>query len=159
MDYAKFVRKDMPLAVPHQKPPSKYASHPYPVLVDEDVLDTTLKPLNISVTRSLIEDNLQPILTPLDVVVINVVKPIETYLGYGESRIALLIKPLDVVVTNKVKPIEVYQAYETELLKPNIKPLAVKVKNVFQVIPYNNSSEKIELNVKPLNVVVTKVKG
>lgn len=29
MDYSKFVRKDMPLAVPHQKPPSKYASHLY----------------------------------------------------------------------------------------------------------------------------------
>ena len=26
---------DMPLAVPHQKPPNKYASHPYPVLTEE----------------------------------------------------------------------------------------------------------------------------
>ena len=156
MDYAKFVRKDMPLAVPHQKPPSKYASHPYPVLVDEDVLVNTLKPLNINVTRSLIEDNLLPILTPLDVVVINVIVPSETYFGYGESHIAPLVKPLDVVMINVIKPVEVYQAYETELLQPNIKPLAVKVKNAFQVIPYNNPPEQIKFNVKPLNVVVTK---
>lgn len=146
----------MPLAVPTQKrPPDKYASHPYPVLVDEDVLVNTLKPLNINVTRSLIEDNLLPILTPLDVVVINVIVPSETYFGYGESHIAPLIKPLDVVI-NVVKLIEDYQAYGTELLQPSIKPLAVKVKNIFQVISYNNPPEKIKFNVKPLDVVVTK---
>lgn len=38
MDYAKFVRKDMPLAVPTQKrPPGKYASHPYPIFLDESM--------------------------------------------------------------------------------------------------------------------------
>lgn len=149
---------NMPLAVPHQRPPSKYASHPYPVLMDEDVLVNTLKPLNISVTRSLIEDNLLPILTPLDVVVINVIIPSETYFGYGESHIASSVKPLDVVVVvNVLKPIEIHQAYPTEMLIPNIKPLAVKVKNVFQVISYNNPPEQIKFNIKPLNVVVIKV--
>ena len=153
----KHLTVNMPLAVPTQKrPPDKYASHPYPVLVDEDVLGITLKPLNIIVTRSLIEDNLLPILTPLDVVVINVIIPSETYLGYGESHIAPLVKPLNVVVINVIKPVEVYQVYETELLQPNIKPLAVKVKNVFQTIPYNNPPEQIKFNIKPLNVVVTK---
>lgn len=29
---------NMPLAVPHQKPPSKYASHPYPTLTTENFL-------------------------------------------------------------------------------------------------------------------------
>lgn len=29
---------NMPLAVPHQRPPSKYASHPYPVLIDDSAL-------------------------------------------------------------------------------------------------------------------------
>lgn len=148
----------MPLAVPTQKrPPDKYASHPYPLLVDEDVLDITLKPLNVSVRRTLFEEGLLPILTPLDVVVINVIVSTETYFGYGESHIAPLVKPLDVVVINVIKPVEIYQAYGTELLQPSIKPLAVKVKNVFQVIPYNNPPEQIKFNVKPLNVVVTQV--
>ena len=154
----KNITVGMPLAVPTQKrPPSKYASHLYPVLVDEDALTNTLKPLNVRVTRSLIEDNLLPILTPLDVVVINVIVPSETYFGYGESHIAPLIKPLNIVVINAIKPVEIYQAYETELLQPNIKPLAVIVKNVFQVIPYNNPPEQIKFNVKPLDVVVTLV--
>lgn len=156
MDYSKLLRKEMPLAVPHQKPPSKYASHPYPVLI-EDALAITLKPLNVSVRQSLFEDGLLPILTPLDVVVINVIIPSETYVGYAESHIAPLIKPIDVVVTNVIKPVEIYQAYGTESLQPNIKPLAVIVKNVYQVIPYNNPPEQIKFNVKPLNVVITLV--
>ena len=157
MDYAKFVRKDMPLAVPHQKPPSKYASHLYPILVDEDILTNTIKFLNVRVARSLIVDNLLSILTPLDVVVINVVKPSETYYGYAESYLTTTTKPLDVVVTNKIKSNGIYKSYGTDLFQTNIKPLAVIVKNVFQVIPYNNPPEHIKFNVKPLDVVVTQV--
>lgn len=127
------------------------------MLIDTDSLANTLKPLNVSVRQSLFEDGLLPILTALDVLIVNVIVPSETYLGYGESYVALMIKPLDVVVTNVIKPIETYQGYATELLQPSIKSLAVKVKNVFQVIPYNNLPEQIKFNVKPLNVVITQV--
>ena len=39
MDYSKLFRKEMPLAVPTQKrPPGKYASHPYPMLVEDELI-------------------------------------------------------------------------------------------------------------------------
>lgn len=37
----------MPLAVPTQKrPPDKYASHPYPILVDEDAYTASIEVLD-----------------------------------------------------------------------------------------------------------------
>lgn len=38
---------DMPLAVPHQKPPSKYASRPYPNLQEDVAPIFTFIPLNV----------------------------------------------------------------------------------------------------------------
>ena len=62
---------NMPLAVPHQRPPSKYASHPYPVLVNEDAYSVSVKILDITLTQILkehyIEDSYMPSVRLLDV--------------------------------------------------------------------------------------------
>lgn len=58
---------NMPLAVPHQRPPSKYASHPYPVLVDEDAYQPTVKPLDFILKLGVfVDDSYLSKLKPLD---------------------------------------------------------------------------------------------
>nr|WP_313976135.1 hypothetical protein [uncultured Psychrobacter sp.] len=67
------------------------------------------------------------------------------------------MKPLDVVVLNAIKPIEVYTTNANENLQTTIKPQSVVVKNQFSVIGYTHPEiEAIKPTVKPLNIVLTK---
>lgn len=63
---------NMPLAVPHQRPPSKYASHPYPVLIDEDVFITAVCPIGFTLKENLITEQIKYSVSPLSASLKNV---------------------------------------------------------------------------------------
>lgn len=63
---------NMPLAVPHQRPPSRYASHPYPVLVEEGACLVAVCPLGFILKENLMSEQVQSSVSPLSVTLKNV---------------------------------------------------------------------------------------
>lgn len=141
---------NMPLAVPHQKPPSKYASHPYPLLIDEDAYLPTVKPLNIALIQLLQEVSIDEAfavgITPLN---ITKKEPLVQIIVDNEGC-SVSLKPLSIlrkeplvrinVMTDAVQPfvnsknivmkrvlIEHYEAYSDGCI-PSIHPLNITLK-------------------------------
>lgn len=153
MDYAKFVRKDMPLAVPTQKrPPGKYASHPYPVLIDEDIYQAVVKPLDITLIQilkdTLITEAYGAAFMPLDFKLESALKrkdidDLEAYIG--------IVKPLDFKLESIIKRMDIgYDGYQ-----PTVKALNFNRRRV--LIEYANADDEIyKVVVKPLDFTFIK---
>ena len=87
---------NIPIATVLQKPPSKYASHPYPVLTDEDAYSASVKPLNIVLKSSVesmtvSEDSYNSTVKPLSFALRTVVVG---YYGSDDDKYVATVKPL-----------------------------------------------------------------
>ena len=139
----------MPLAVPTQKrPPGKYASHPYPVLVDENAYLSSAQAM--AITRRLvlqkqnIEDAYVSTATPLSIAVSSALisKSIDDD-AYISTAMPLSIAILEPLIKREVK-----DAYLS-----SARPLAIKRK--LTLISYEHPSDDAYLSsAKPINILI-----
>ena len=127
MDYSKFFRKEMPLAVPHQKPPSKYASHPYPFLIDEDACTSTIRVLDITLELILkdatINDVYQPDVMPLDIFQRSIL--INKHIDENEAHTST-VRPLDITL----KSLLISKYINDDVYQSSVKPLNITLNSI-----------------------------
>ena len=135
---------NMPLAVPHQRPPSKYASHPYPVLVEDVVVSLpAVSALNITM-RQLLKyayfevAAISPTLRAFDIKLESSIKTIQF-----SDYIKPSLKALDIVLRKPITAV-----YVADTLKPKIKALDIR-KNIS--IRYYDNGDYI---IKPTLIVL-----
>ena len=123
---------NMPLAVPHQRPPSKYASHPYPVLVDEDAYSSTSLAIS-AIQRTILHranevDSYISTVKPLSSAVRDLL--IEKYVedAYVSTATALSASIRDLLITRRIDDPDAYVS--------TAKPLSASSKEV--LIRYYN---------------------
>lgn len=152
---------NMPLAVPHQRPPSKYASHPYPVLVEkQDYVYAELSALE-SVFREVVKerffgdesDQFITSLLPTDSLFRNVIRTCkidDTEEGVKIDTVTCYAKPLDslrkiVLITNK-------QDFK-ESISNEIKPLESTLKRVVITHKVSGLEDVITQTIRPLDII------
>lgn len=153
MDYAKFVRKDMPLAVPTQKrPPDKYASHPYPVLVDEGMYQPIVSPLDFTLLvllhRYYMHDIFISTTKPLDFLL----KPTLLEVSIDDNEVYQpSTKPTDFTL----KPVLIGADINGDYHMAIVSPLSFSLKSVV-VRYYHPDDDGYQPMVKPLNITLEK---
>lgn len=146
----KSLTVDMPLAVPHQRPPSKYASHPYPFLIDEDAYSPTVKSLDFTLkavlTQFFFDSYYHPLAKPLDFTL----KPILIDVNIEGDGYKPLVKPMDFVLKDILNIISVggcsYQ--------PKTRPLDFLLEMIV-VRYYHPNEDKYKPSVKPLDFTLS----
>lgn len=137
----------IPLGVPVQKkPPKKYASHPYPVLVDGDAYKINIKPLDFTLLEVPIYKGAFDIkLTPLD---FTLRSRLSAY-HVNSNVLYFDVKALDFELISAISkyPIDVYKS---DYITINIKPLDFTLKSLLIIYKHPENSGVL-INIKPLD--------
>ena len=130
-----------------------YASRLYPVLIDEDAYQPTVKPLDITLQdilkRGYGEDAYQPTIKPLDITMRDIVlsKQVDDKDAYQPS-----IKPLDITLKSIVSKANVD---DKDAYQPTVKPLDITLKRV--VVSNSVDGDAYQPTVKPLDITLKTV--
>ena len=141
----------IPLGVPIQKrPPDKYASHPYPFLLN-DAYNITAKPSSITIKKILSKvyesDNYQASVTPLG---IKLKEPIVVLNGLEPQYYLASVKPLNIKLK---EPIIVLDGLESQYYLASVQPLNIIIKQI--LIKYiQDDFEAYQASVNPLNITL-----
>ena len=143
---------NMPLAVPHQKPPSKYASHPYPILISEDAYRSTIKTLDITLKRMLhkvdLSEALQPTLKTLDITLRSVL--LNKSIDNG-GALAPTLKTLDITLY-RAPPMK-HESTIASGLQPTLKTLNITLRRL--LIQHSVSEESaVQPTLKTLDITL-----
>lgn len=147
---------NMPLAVPHQRPPSKYASHPYAVLDDTAQYVNTISKVSGSIdVIKFPDDEIHYSLLVLDATIVQVVFPTIDYYGYGCDSYVTNLNPLDIEIKDVALPILDFNQNINEELIYKISPKDIEIKNIFNDIYYNERLyHLVSYNIKPLDIII-----
>lgn len=140
---------NMPLAVPHQRPPSKYASHPYPVLVDEDAYSPNVKPIDIVLRKILQETYINDAYIPSITATDFTLEPSLKSRNIDDDAYTPTVTVMNVLLEPALKNINISGgAYQ-----PIMKPLNLTLKRV--VIDYiHPNDDAYKITVKTLDFIL-----
>lgn len=147
----KNITVNMPLAVPHQRPPSKYASHPYPVLIDDTLLIPSVAIIAAELRTVIVTLNesskYSANVTPLDI-------EVKTTLFYrtvnDPSSVIGFIEPLD--ITTKSALINNFQ-YDKSANTASIAPLDFNVKSSL-IYYFGYEKQATAASITPLDIMI-----
>ena len=145
----KHLTVNMPLAVPTQKrPPSKYASHPYPILVDEDVYISAISPIDITLAQMLkegfLDEAYSPRVTPLAIML----KEPLIRIDINNEAYSPRVTPLAIMLKEPLIRIDI----NNEAYSPRVTPLAIITRTL--LIEHFVVGDAYQSAVKPLNVTL-----
>lgn len=140
---------NMPLAVPHQRPPSKYASHPYPVLVDEDIFSVSISPLNIELIQilkeALADDAYQASVKAIHLTL----RELLTKVFIDADAYSASVQPLNIALKEPLIKLNI----DKEGYQLIVKPLDITLKRLLLDL-YVNDKEGYQPIVQPLDITL-----
>lgn len=147
-DDAGFILR-LPLAYEPCRPPYKYASHPYPILI-KDAYNVSVKPVDMTIKTILhrvsTEDSYSTSVKPLDITMRSILQNV--YVNDPDAY-SVNISPLDI----KIKSIVLSYKERDDTYTVNINPLNITIDTV--VIRHSVDDPDVYMpSIKPLDIIL-----